>query len=257
MVLGWAPVPPSGLVLLVVGAVAGVSVGVQGVEPVPGGGEVLGRGPAGRDLQDFASGVGDQAGRGGQQPEPQGLGRGFGQVVVEGEVAQPRGQRGRQGGQLQPGGVAVVVYRGQVAGAAGLELLDSVLDVGLGAVTGVEPLDLPGGGVGGERAVLPVGVVAELGRLAGRSGDAAGGDPQVARPGGQLVAVAAGPAQDPGQVGDLRAGVGDTVGVEPVAPVALAQRPDRAEGLPRRPASRSSTPPEGPACRAPPRCSWR
>ena len=35
--------------------------------------------------------------------------------------------------------------------------------------------------------VLPVGVFAELGRLAGRSGDTAGDDPQVARPGGQLA----------------------------------------------------------------------
>jgi len=99
---------------------------------------------------------------------------GLGQVAVWGQVPQPRGQRGRQGGQLQPGGVAVVVGAGQVPGAAGRELGDPVLDVGLGAVTGVEPLDLPGGGVGGERAVLPVGVLAELGRLAGRSGDATG-----------------------------------------------------------------------------------
>jgi hypothetical protein len=36
------------------------------------------------------------------------------------EVAQPGGQRGGRRGQLQPGGVAAVVDRGQVAGAAGL-----------------------------------------------------------------------------------------------------------------------------------------
>ena len=54
-VLGWAPVPRFGLVVLVVGAVAGVSAGVQGLEPVPGGGEILGPGPAGRDLQDLGA----------------------------------------------------------------------------------------------------------------------------------------------------------------------------------------------------------
>ena len=56
--------------------------------------------------------------------------------------------------------------------------------------------------VGGERTVLPVSVFAELGLLTGRSGDAAGDDPQVGRPGGQLVA--AGPAQHPGQLRHLR-----------------------------------------------------
>ncbi len=110
-VLGWAPVPRSGLGSWVVGTVSVGSAGVQGLEPVPGGGEVGGPGPAGRNLQDSSSGVGDEAGRGRQQPEPQGLGGGLGQPV-EGEVAQPRGQRGGQRGQLQPGGVAVVVDGG-------------------------------------------------------------------------------------------------------------------------------------------------
>lgn len=73
----------------------------------------------------------------------------------------------------------MVVDGGQVAGAAGLELFDPVFHVRLGAVAGVEPLGLPGGRVGGERAVLPVGVPAELGRLAGGPGDAAGDDSQV------------------------------------------------------------------------------
>ena len=80
--LGWAPVPRFGLVVLVVGTVAGVSGGVQGLEPVPGGGEIVGPGPAGWDFQDFASGVGDEAGWGGQEPEPQGLGPGLGEVAV-------------------------------------------------------------------------------------------------------------------------------------------------------------------------------
>ena len=136
-----------------------------GLEAVPGGGQVGGPLPAGWDFQDSSSGVGDQPCRGGQDPKSQGLGGGLGQVAVECDVAQPGGQRGGQGGQLQPGGVAAVVDRGQVAGAAGLELLHPVFDVGLGAVAGVEELDLPAGGVGDERAVLPVGVLAELGLL--------------------------------------------------------------------------------------------
>jgi hypothetical protein len=76
------------------------SRGVQGLEAVPGGGQVGGPFPAGLDLQE-AAGVGDQAGRGGQDPEAQRLRAGRGQLVVQGEVAQPGGQRGGQGGQLQ------------------------------------------------------------------------------------------------------------------------------------------------------------
>ena len=60
----------------------------------------------------------------------------------------------------------------------------------------------------------------------------------------------AGPAQDPGQVRHLRLGISAAVGVEPLAPVALAQRPDRAEGpLVDRPADRVLHP-TAPACRA-------
>jgi len=154
--------------------VASPSDGVQGLESVPGGGQVAGPCPAGWDLQDAAAGVGDHAGRGGQNPEAQGLGGGVGQVAVEGEVAQPGGQRGGQGGQLQPGRVAAVVDRGQVAGAAGRELLDPVFDVGLGAVSRVEELDLPTGGVGDDRAVLSVRVLPELDRLADRAWGAPG-----------------------------------------------------------------------------------
>jgi hypothetical protein len=37
---------------------------------------------AGWDFEGLASGVGDEAGRGGQEREPQGLGCGFGEVAV-------------------------------------------------------------------------------------------------------------------------------------------------------------------------------
>jgi len=98
-VLRWAPVPRSGQGSWVVGTVTDGSAGVQGLEPIPDGGEIGGPGPAGRNLQDFSSGVGDQAGWGRQQMEPRCLGGGLGQLPVEREVAQPRGQRGGQRGQ--------------------------------------------------------------------------------------------------------------------------------------------------------------
>jgi hypothetical protein len=66
-VLGWAPGTTAGRVLWVVGTGGGPrSDGVEGVEAVPGGGQVGGPLPAGWDLEDSLSGVGDQAGWGGQ-----------------------------------------------------------------------------------------------------------------------------------------------------------------------------------------------
>jgi hypothetical protein len=103
------------------GRVAVGSSRVQGLKAVPGGGQGSGPFPAGWDLQDSSSGVGDQAGGSGEDSEAQRLGGCFGQVAVQSEVAQPSGQRGGQGGQLQPGGVTAVVDRGQIASAAGLE----------------------------------------------------------------------------------------------------------------------------------------
>ena len=82
-VLGWAPGSTAGRVLR--GWSGWVAVGsdrVQGLQVVPGGGQVAGPFPAGWDLQDSSSGVGDQAGRGGQEPKAQRLGGGFGQVAV-------------------------------------------------------------------------------------------------------------------------------------------------------------------------------
>ena len=84
MVLGWAPgstVRPGGAGWSG-GWWAGGLGGVQGLEAFPGGGQVGGPFPAGWDFEDLVSGVGDEAGRGGQEPEPQGLGRGLGEVAV-------------------------------------------------------------------------------------------------------------------------------------------------------------------------------
>jgi hypothetical protein len=162
------------------GSMAGRCCGVVGT----GGGRVklgagLGGGPRGwPGRRTMSSRVGERQVRrlawvtrraGGHDWEAQRLGGGFGQVAVQSNVAQSGGQRGGQGGQLQPGGVAAVVDRRRVAGAAGRELLHPVFDVGLGTVPSVEELDLAAGGVGDECAVLPVRVLAELGRLVRRS----------------------------------------------------------------------------------------
>lgn len=86
-VLGRAPVPPGRVLRWGVGRVAGRLVsGGAGLEAVPGGDQVGRPGPAGRDLQDSSAGVGDQPGRGGQDPEAQRLGRGRG-LAVESDVA--------------------------------------------------------------------------------------------------------------------------------------------------------------------------
>jgi hypothetical protein len=87
-VLGGRRVPLAGRVVLLVGSGKLGSGGVQGLEPVPGGDDVGGPGPAGWDLQDPSAGVGDQAGRGAEQPEPQGFRFGFGELPVQREVTQ-------------------------------------------------------------------------------------------------------------------------------------------------------------------------
>ena len=88
-------------------------------------------------------------------------------------------------------------------------------------MAGVEELDLPAGGVGDERAVLPVGVLAELGRLADRARGASSDDAYVGRPAGQPVAART-VAHDPGQVRHLSGGVDVAVGVHRGTPGALA-----------------------------------
>ena len=94
--LGWAPGSTARLGVAGWSGRMGASPsdGVEGLEAVPGGGQVTGPFPAGWHLQDSTSGVGDQAGWGGQEPEAQRLGGGFGKVAVQCEVAQPGGQRG-------------------------------------------------------------------------------------------------------------------------------------------------------------------
>lgn len=132
-------------------------------------------------------------------------------------------------GQVQPRAVPGVGGRGEPGGPAGLELLDPVLDVGLGAVPDVEVLDLPGGGVGGERAVAPVRVLPQGRLLPGRPGCAAGEDAHVGRPPFELVPAGTA-AQQPGQLDHLRIEVHLALRGQPRRPVALTGCFDRGAG---------------------------
>ena len=235
---------------LLVGAVAWRSAGVECLEAFPAGGEVVGPPPAGWDEQGSAAGVDDVSGWGAEESVAQRFRFGFGKIPVQGEVAEPGVQGAGQGGELQPGAVAVPVRRRQVLGAARLEFLHLVFDVGLGAVPGVQPLDLSGGGVGGERAVAPVGVLAEPGLLAGGAGDAADDDTCVGRPAGQRVAAGAVP-QNAGQVRDRGVRVGPAVGGQRDPPVGFTQPVDPGLGaLIDRPADRVLHPPPRRPCAA-------
>ena len=64
----------------------------QGGDPVPGDGDVSGPGPGDRDSQ-LAAATADNPGGGVQDAVTKGLGLGFGQVAVEGQVPQPGQER--------------------------------------------------------------------------------------------------------------------------------------------------------------------
>lgn len=76
----------------------------------------------------------------------QGLWFRFGQVAVEGEEPQPGQQVAGDGGGLAPGGIDLVVSRGQMSQAGAFRAADLVFGSGLGTVAGFEELDLPAGG---------------------------------------------------------------------------------------------------------------
>jgi hypothetical protein len=198
------------------------SGGVEGLEPVPGADEIVGPVPTVGDLQDSAAGMLHDPGGDGEESESQGLRLGEPQVTVEGEVPQPRGHGDGERGELQPGRVPALVGGGQLLRARRLQLFDLVLDVGLGPVPGVEPLELPADGVGCERAVAPFRVLIQGGLLARRAGGAGDDDPQIGRPAVEPVTVGLVP-QQPGQVGDLLARGGPPVGGQPGGPRRLGQ----------------------------------
>jgi len=209
----------------VVGTVTDGSAGVQGLEPIPDGGEIGGPGPAGRNLQDFSSGVGDQAGWGRQQMNRN--------VLVEALASCPSSARWRSHAVSEGGSAARRHYgRNRSGASSGLRRPSSCLTRSCtwawvrwrASSQGICPV----GVLGANAPYSQSGVVAELGGFTGRLVDPAGEDPQVAQPGGQ--SVVAGCAQDPGQLGDLGPGFSGPVGVKRLAPVALTQHPDRGQG---------------------------
>jgi hypothetical protein len=78
-VLGRAPVLRAGRGCAVPETGVAGSGRLQGVDALPGGGQVGGPGPAGWDFQDLLAGVGDEAGGSGEDPVAQHLGFGFGE----------------------------------------------------------------------------------------------------------------------------------------------------------------------------------
>ena len=191
----------------------------QGEDAGERAGDVLCPGPGRRDFQVPAALAFDDPPGGVQDLVAQGLWFCFGQVAVEGEEPQPGQQVTGDGGGLAPGGIDLVVSRGQMSQAGAFRAADLVFDSGLGSVAGFEELDLPAGGVGGGDLVALALVLLEQGQLgAGVGVLPADDDPHVRRPPGEAVTAGA-VAQQPGQLGDLR--------VRPRCPVGVQRRGPR------------------------------
>ena len=95
--------------------------------------------------------------------------------VREGEQAQPGGQVGGEGDDLQPGLVDRELAGREPAEAGVFGVPDPVLDAGVGAVPGFEERQLPDPGVGGDGLVAPPVGLLEQGQLARRGGVVPGG----------------------------------------------------------------------------------
>jgi hypothetical protein len=106
-----------------------------------------------------------------QQAVVQGLGSARARSGVEQEQAQaqPGEQVDADGRGGAPGLVDGEFLGGQVAQAGVFAGADAVLDAGVGAVTGLQPLRPAGGGVGGDQLVAPAVVVLEQRQLRPRS----------------------------------------------------------------------------------------
>src|ERR1022692_5220535 len=113
------------------------------VDTLPRGGDRPGPRPGGLDFQaPFPSAV-YQPGGGVQDPVAERSGLGFGEVAVEGEQFQP-GEQDLPGHRRgQPGGVDLVVKRGEMPQASVLAGADRVLDSGVDPVRGVDVGALP------------------------------------------------------------------------------------------------------------------
>ena len=90
-----------------------------------------------------------------QQPIPERLWFGLGQVSVESQHLEPGDQVGGDHGQRQPGLVDAELPRREPAQAGVLGVTDPVLNPGMGPMPGLKELQSAAVGVGGERLVAP------------------------------------------------------------------------------------------------------
>src|SRR3954465_2587981 len=198
-----APGPrPGRSPLLIVGtAKCGSGRCRQRLDRSPGADHLLGAGPVGTQVAPaLALPAGEPAGQV-EDPVAQQLGRRLAQAAGrQGEVAEAGQQVRRQRDDLGPGDVDCPEPRRPPGQAQVLGLLDAVLDVGVGAVAGIQPGDLPAPGVGGDQLeaaaqpLLPLAgplAVARMQRLAA---------PHDSQPGDLLLPGAQ--VQQAGQLGD-------------------------------------------------------
>ena len=139
-------------------------------EPVERVGELIGPGPP---VVDFDLGSALPAGEAGgdvQQPVAQRLGFGLGQLTAQQDGLGPSDQVGGGEGQLQPGLVDLKLSRREAADPGLLDSCGLVLDAGVCPMPGVQPGQLPGRGVGGQRLVTPAVVGFEHADLSTRVG---------------------------------------------------------------------------------------
>jgi len=107
-----------GFAFLLAGMCLGWSDGVRdGVDALPGGGDLAGPGPGRGDLEDPAAAAADQAGGGVQEAVAKCLRLCLSHVAVQGDELEPGQQDAGGHGGVEPGPVDRVVVRGEMAQA--------------------------------------------------------------------------------------------------------------------------------------------
>src|ERR1700761_232339 len=155
----------------------------DGLDALPGGGDLVSPGPVRGDLERSAAAAADDAGGGMQEAVAQGLRLCPGEVAVQGGEPEPGQQDAGGHGGVEPGLVDVIVVRGEMSQPGVLAGADDVLDPGVDPVggVGVSTLAAPASGavgqVRGPQRVAPAAGGLEQGQLgAGVRALAAGED---------------------------------------------------------------------------------
>src|SRR4051812_27959993 len=150
-------------------------------EPVQGGGELGGPGPAGLEVQAGAAGMEGEPGGDVQQPVSEAFGFGVGELAGEQQTLGPADDVVGEADNLKPRAVVLEVAERQVAQSGVLVVADVVLDACAAAVI---TLDRGGiAGLVGENGLEAVPVVVAKGQLrAGVRALAADQDPRTGRP---------------------------------------------------------------------------